>query len=122
MRVVILGGTKGMGRAIAQPLAERGDAVFLLGRDPAELQRSTADLTARAGGKSAALGNAVCDLERPETFAPALAAAAAFLGGIDAVVITAALFATQPALEADLAFTQRMLTANYCLLYTSRCV
>lgn len=113
MRVVILGGTKGMGRAIAQQLAERGDAVFLLGRAPVELQRSTADLTARSGGKSAALGNAVCDLERPETFAPALAAASAFLGGIDAVVITAALFATQPALEADLAFTQRMLTANY---------
>lgn len=113
MRVVILGGTKGMGRAIAQQLAERGDAVFLLGRDPVELQRSTADLTARAGGKSAAFGSAVCDLEHPETFAPALYAASAFLGGIDAVVVTAGLFATQPALEADLVFTQRMLTVNY---------
>ncbi len=34
MKVVLLGATKGMGRALARRMAERGDRLFLLGRDP----------------------------------------------------------------------------------------
>ena len=48
MNVVILGGTKGMGRALSRQLAERGDQLFLLGRDTRELERSARDLEARA--------------------------------------------------------------------------
>ena len=44
MRVVLLGATKGMGRALARLMAERGDALFLLGRDRDDLERSAADL------------------------------------------------------------------------------
>ena len=40
MKVVFLGATKGMGRALARLMAERGDALFLLGRDGADLERS----------------------------------------------------------------------------------
>ena len=112
MKAVILGATSGMGRAIARLLAERGDAVFVLGLGDDELTRTAADLTARHP-KNAEAGWAVCDLERPETFAPALDAADAALGGFDTVVVTAALFATQDKAEADLEFTRRMLTVNY---------
>jgi NAD(P)-dependent dehydrogenase (short-subunit alcohol dehydrogenase family) len=107
-----------MGRALARRLAARGDRLFLLGRDVADLERSARDLEARAGGGgggagAASVGVAACDLERPETFAPALAAAEQALGGLDTVVVTGALFATQDALEADADFTRRLLTVDF---------
>ena len=111
MRVAILGATKGMGRALARQMAARGDRVFLLGRNQEDLARSARDLDARAG--AVAVGYAPCDLEQPETFRPALDAAAQHLGGIDAVVVTAGLFATQDQLEADRDFGNRMLAVNF---------
>lgn len=112
MKAVILGGTNGIGRAIARHLAERGDAVFLLGRDADELERSAADLKARHPKQQPA-GTALCDLEAPEGFAAALDAADAGLDRFDTVIVTAAMFATQDRLEADIAFTQRLLTVNF---------
>lgn len=111
MKVVILGGTRGMGRALARRMAARGERLFLLGRDADELARSAADLEQR--GAPAPVGRAVCDLEDPATFAPALEAADQALGGFDTVVVTAGLFGTQDQLEADLEWARRVLTANY---------
>jgi short-subunit dehydrogenase len=111
MRAAILGATRGMGRALARRMAERGDAVFLLGRDAADLERSARDLEARAG--RGAVGFAECDLERTETFGPALAAAEAQMGGLDAVVVTAGVFATQDALESDLERTRQLLHVDF---------
>lgn len=112
MTVVILGATKGIGRAVARAMAARGDRLFLLGRGADDVQRSASDLDIRAG-RSVVAGTAECDLARPETFVPALDAAAAALGRVDTVVVTAADFATQPALEADLDRTQQLLTTNF---------
>jgi decaprenylphospho-beta-D-erythro-pentofuranosid-2-ulose 2-reductase len=112
VKAVILGGTKGMGREIARRLAERGDLTFLLGKDVDHLVRSAADLKARHP-RSAETGHALCDLERPEQFAPALDAANTALDGFDTVIVTAALFATQEALEADVELTRRLVTVNY---------
>lgn len=112
MKAVILGGTGGIGRALAQRLAERGDAVFLLGRSEAELVKSAADLKARHP-RQAEVGHALCDLESPEGFAAALDSADAALGGFDTVIVTAAMFATQADLEADVELTRRLTTANY---------
>ena len=111
-RVVLLGATRGMGRAVARRLAERGDHLFLLGRSRADLERSARDLEAR--GAPATVGTAACDLEQPDGFAAALDAADAALGegGFDTLVLTAALFATQDALEADRALTRRLLTVD----------
>jgi len=100
-----------MGRAVVRKMAARGDRVFLLGRNLEDLRTSVMDLDARAAG--AAAGYAECDLERPETFAPALDQAGTALGGIDIVVITAALFASQDALEADAELMRRLLSANF---------
>jgi decaprenylphospho-beta-D-erythro-pentofuranosid-2-ulose 2-reductase len=112
VNAVVLGATKGIGRAIARQLAERGDRVFLLGRHVDDLARSASDLDVRRGSPVVA-GTALCDLAAPETFAPALAAAAQALGQIDAVVVTAAEFGTQAALEADLARVHALLAANF---------
>jgi decaprenylphospho-beta-D-erythro-pentofuranosid-2-ulose 2-reductase len=110
MKAVVLGATKGIGRAVARLVAERGHEVFLLGRDTADLDRSARDLEVRGGAIK--VHYAVCDLDRPDTFESALAAADHALGGFDTVILTAALFGTQEALEADTDFARRLLTVN----------
>jgi NAD(P)-dependent dehydrogenase (short-subunit alcohol dehydrogenase family) len=94
-------------------MAARGDRVFVLGMDDDELARTAADLAIRAGARSNAIGHAVCNLEHPNTFPTALDAAERALGGIDVVVVTAAMFATQAELEADPALTARLLTIDF---------
>jgi NAD(P)-dependent dehydrogenase (short-subunit alcohol dehydrogenase family) len=82
----VLGATRGIGRALARLLAERGDALFLLGRGVEDLQRSARDLEVRSG--RGRVGFSACDLERHESFAPALADAERALGGLDLVVVS----------------------------------
>jgi NAD(P)-dependent dehydrogenase (short-subunit alcohol dehydrogenase family) len=110
LSVAVLGATSGMGRALARRLAKRGDRVFVLGVDRGELERTAADLAVYGGTK---VEWCECDLLRPETFGPALAAADRALGGLDTIVVTAALYATQDALETDAALAARLLTADF---------
>jgi decaprenylphospho-beta-D-erythro-pentofuranosid-2-ulose 2-reductase len=112
VRVAFLGATRGMGRALARLMAGRGDRLFLLGRNPEELGRSAADLSVRSAAEGVP-GNAPCDLEDPASFGPALDAAEQALGGLDAVVVTAGLFATQEQLEQDAELTRRLLLVNF---------
>jgi len=110
-RVAFLGATRGMGRALARRMAEAGDALFLLSREAAELERSAADL--EAYGARGQVGHALCDLEQPDSFAPALDAAVQALGGLDVVVLTAGIFASQQALEDDAELLARLLRVDF---------
>lgn len=112
MKVAILGASKGIGRAVARALAERGARLHLLGRDLEDLARSAVDLEQRAGGKHK-VGVTACDLEQPDGFHDAIAEADRALEGLDTVVVTAGLFGQQTELENDLDFTRRMLTVNF---------
>lgn len=114
MKVLILGGTTGIGRSIARIFALRKTSTFLIGLPEVELVRSAADLEAR--GAPAPVGFHPLDLEDTGGFAAALDAADAALGGFDTVVITAGMFRTQDAAEEDLEFTRRMLVVNYAHL------
>ena len=111
MKVAFLGATRGMGRALARKLARRGDSLFLLGRNPLELERSARDLEAH--GAPPDVGMAHCDLLDPDSFEPALEAADRALSGFDTLIVTAGLFATQDALEADAAARAHLLTADF---------
>jgi decaprenylphospho-beta-D-erythro-pentofuranosid-2-ulose 2-reductase len=112
MKAVLIGATKGMGRAVARALVGRGDAVFLLGRGLAELEASARDLEQRS--KSAqSVGFAQCDLDDPDGFSAALDAAESGLPGFDTVLVTAGAFATQAQLEADPALTRQLLSVNF---------
>jgi decaprenylphospho-beta-D-erythro-pentofuranosid-2-ulose 2-reductase len=111
MRVAFLGATKGMGRALARRMAERGDALCILGRNPRDLERSAADLSIYAGG--AEVPCVPCDLEKPETFSTAIAAAREALGGLHGIVLSAGVFATQDALEADPELVERLLRVDF---------
>ena len=111
MKAAILGATQGMGQALARLMAQRGHDLFLLGRHVGDLEACARDLEARAGRPVAGL--APCDLAQPDGFAAALDAAQARLGQLDAVIVTAGLFATQEALEADAARTAMLLQVNF---------
>ncbi|MEM1180304.1 MAG: SDR family NAD(P)-dependent oxidoreductase [Acidobacteriota bacterium] len=113
-RVVFFGATQGMGRAFARRLAVRGDRLFLLGRRAEDLDKAAADLRARAGRDDAVIGHSPCDLGSPKDFAPALQSARDALGGgFDVVVITAGIFETQDAMEADIDKAKRLLDLDF---------
>lgn len=112
MRVAVFGATAGMGRAVARALASQGHGLFVLGIGAEELDRSARDLEVR-GAWNGKVGWAVCDLARPDTFAPALDAAREALGDLDAVVVTAAVFGTQEQLEDDVERARVLLTLNF---------
>jgi decaprenylphospho-beta-D-erythro-pentofuranosid-2-ulose 2-reductase len=111
VRVVILGATRGMGRALARRLAGRGEALFLLGRRDDDLARSARDLELRRG--AGRVEWTACDLLDPKTFGPALDAADLALSGFDTVIVTAGVFATQDVLEADPELTGRLLAVDF---------
>lgn len=107
---MLVGATRGMGRALARRMAERGDRIFLLGRDAEELERSAADLVAR--GANGAVGYAYLDLTGPDGFPPALDAAWEELGMVDRFVLSAGDFASQEVLEASPDRLRRLLETN----------
>jgi decaprenylphospho-beta-D-erythro-pentofuranosid-2-ulose 2-reductase len=111
VKVAMVGGTRGMGRALARLLAARGDDVVLLGRDAAELVTSARDLTAR--GARVSVATAPLDLGDPAGFAAALDAADGAVGGMDTLVVTAGDFAGQEELERDPARLHRLLDVNF---------
>jgi len=111
MRVAFLGATKGMGRALARLMAERGDTLCLLGRSSVNIERSATDLSVR--GAADPVPSVVCDLEKPETFAGAINAAREALGGLDAVIVTAGVFASQEDLEADPLLAETLVRVNF---------
>lgn len=112
MNVVFFGATKGMGRALARRFAERGDRLFLLGRDAGDMERSAADFEARSS-RALDVRHAPCDLLDPSTFEPALDAAEAALGRIDTVVVTAGIFAGQDDLESDPEAIGRLIDVDF---------
>lgn len=76
--IVIVGGTAGIGRQLAQTLAKRGDEVVIAGRDKARAQAIAAEI----GGRTRGVG---FDLAEPAKIAGALAD----VGKVDSLVLSA---------------------------------
>ncbi|MCI0547412.1 MAG: SDR family NAD(P)-dependent oxidoreductase [Candidatus Rokubacteria bacterium] len=111
MKVVCVGATAGMGRALARRLAERGDALYLLGRHEADLVAAARDLEAR--GARGPVGTGHLDLAEPAAFAAALDAADRALGDFDTLVVTGGVFAGQAELARDPGRLERLLHVNF---------
>lgn len=75
---VVIGGSGGLGRVIAQRFADRGDSVIVTSRDKARAEAVAEEIGGAAQGLS-------LDLSQPETIAPALTG----ITGVDNLVITA---------------------------------
>ena len=89
-RVVVTGGSKGIGRSIALAFAEAGAAISVCARGRSALDKTSAEITAR--GVKAHSGE--CDLADKQAVAAYIAAAADSLGGIDILVNNASGFGT----------------------------
>lgn len=83
-RALVMGGTKGLGRSIADSLAEEGAAVVISGRDQGRLDEAAAALRAK-GAPSA--GGIVADVARGEDMDRLADAAVGAMGGVDILVL-----------------------------------
>jgi len=95
-RCVILGASRGIGRAIAQGFANEGASVAICGRDAASLQAAAGELKSTG----VAVHADTCDLARPDDLGRFLDGARAALGGVDVLVHNASALAVGPDLAA----------------------
>lgn len=98
-RIVIVGATSAIAHAAARRWAERGAALFLVGRAAARLEANAADLRVRGAAKVAVHA---MDATDDAAHVPMLAAAVAALGGVDVALIAHGTLPDQRECEADL--------------------
>jgi 3-oxoacyl-[acyl-carrier protein] reductase len=87
-RVVVAGGSRGIGRSIALAFAKAGAAVSVCARGAEGIARVRVELAARGGAAHAA----ICDLGNADAVARYIGEAASALGGIDVLVNNASGF------------------------------
>ena len=78
---VVTGGTRGIGRAIAETLLEYGSSVFICGRDEAGVRRSVKELSEKG-----IVRGEICDVRNESEVKAMLELAAVEFGGIDILV------------------------------------
>lgn len=114
LRAVVSGGTKGIGRAVAELLADEGAAVAICARDEAAVAAATADLQSRG---AAAFGQAL-DVSDAAGLKAWVETAAEAMGGIDIIVANVSALAInndedswRRGFEVDLMHSVRMVEA-----------
>ena len=101
---LITGGSKGLGRAMAEAFVESGAAVAIVARRQAELDAAKAEIAGRHQG--ARIATVAADVSTAEGCARAAAQAAAALGPIDILVNNAGTSQRGPFMEVDDALWQ----------------
>lgn len=91
-RVLLTGGTRGIGLGIASLLAKEGARIALLGRNEAACDRIIRDL--RSDGANAEF--VLCELRDLDSLPESVANARELLGGIDAVCHSAGIYPEKP--------------------------
>jgi meso-butanediol dehydrogenase/(S,S)-butanediol dehydrogenase/diacetyl reductase len=114
MRVLVTGGASGIGRATADLLGARGDAVGLLDRDGDQLGAEFASL--RAAGVDAA--SAIADVRDSVAVTQAVSAVADSLGGLDGLVNAAGIGGyTGDVTETEIDAWERVISINLTGLF-----
>ena len=105
MRIVVVGASSGLGRCIGVGLAQRGARVALLARRVERLEKAAAE----AGPGTFALE---CDATDADSCRSAIDAAAAELGGFDALIYTPAIGPLAKLVDTDAETWRRVLDTN----------
>lgn len=104
-RVIITGGTTGIGAATARRFLAEGAAVSVWGRNPANAAAIRAELPALASSE-------VVDLADPDQVDRAFAASLAALGGLDVLICNAGISIRHPFTEITRAEFDRVMRVN----------
>ncbi len=106
-RVLISGGSSGIGKATAQRFLEEGARVFLCGLDAAEVEAAVAEL-----GESGTVSGIPADVSREDDVARLVGSAGEMLGGLDVLINNAGIAWREPFLAITPAHWDRVLTVN----------
>jgi NAD(P)-dependent dehydrogenase (short-subunit alcohol dehydrogenase family) len=106
--VLVSGGSRGIGLAAARRLLDEGSRVFVSGLDEAEVERAVLDLDP-AGTRAEGQVVEVADEEQVDRL---VAAADAFLNGVDVLLNNAGVAWREPFTEIDAARWDRILAVN----------
>ena len=106
-RVLISGGSSGIGKAAAQRFLEEGARVFLCGLDPAEVEAAVAEL-----GESGTVSGIPADVSREDDVTRLVGSAGEALGGLDVLINNAGIAWREPFLAITPSHWDRVLTVN----------
>ena len=106
---VVTGAARGIGRSIAQRLAEHGADVALLDLDESETKTAAVEVARSTGGRTVGLAADVTDAARMRTVADQIDSE---LGAVDVVVPNAGIMVMKPALEIQPAEFEAVLRVN----------
>ena len=107
-KALVTGGSRGIGRALAEGLARAGADVAVSGRNEATLEETVTAIVAR-GVKAAAVR---MDVSRPQDCREGVERAVEALGGLDILVNNAGVEEVRPSLEGDEALWDKILDTN----------
>jgi decaprenylphospho-beta-D-erythro-pentofuranosid-2-ulose 2-reductase len=108
-KILVMGAGSAIAEATARSFAQRGDALFLVGRKPEVLESMLADLRVR-GAKT--VGMHAMDANDFSGHEAMLNAAESALGGLDTVLIAHGTLSDQKACESSVDHTLRELNTN----------
>jgi NAD(P)-dependent dehydrogenase (short-subunit alcohol dehydrogenase family) len=106
-RVLISGGSSGIGQATAQRFLEEGARVFLCGLDPDEVDAAVAEL-----GEFGAVAGIPADVSREDDVTRLVGSACEALGGIDVLINNAGIAWREPFLGITASHWDRMIAVN----------
>ncbi len=108
---VVTGGTRGIGRAIAEALLNQGDAVAVTGTSATTVDRAAAELRERAGGDDRVMA-LVCDVRDSAAVERAFDDIAGRFGGLDVLINNAGVGVGRPIADLSHDEWQRIIGIN----------
>jgi short-subunit dehydrogenase len=109
-RILVLGATSGIAEACIGRWADRGDHLFLVGRNAGRLATVAAEARTRG---AAFVDTAVADLDRTEHHADLLAHAVNSLGGLDVAFLALGVLGEQPKAERSFPDAAQIIHTNF---------